>query len=146
MKVGKTFHISYAHALAGHPGKCRSLHGHNARIEVELEGEVDLISGMVADFEEIVEGIGDRVKRDLDHKLILHSKDFLNRFHQLGDTEEVVLLRFPPTAEILASLVRFWTKMRFPENQITVRFWETDTSFAECRQYEVFHEHIEEGF
>ena len=46
--------------------------------------------------------------------------------------DEVVVLYYPPTAEILAALICGWLVDLFDCKSYRVRFWETDNCFVEC--------------
>ncbi|MDP2600705.1 MAG: 6-carboxytetrahydropterin synthase, partial [Deltaproteobacteria bacterium] len=37
--VTKTIHFCYGHRLLNYNGKCRHLHGHNARVEIDVAAE-----------------------------------------------------------------------------------------------------------
>ena len=68
-------YFSSAHQLKGYEGKCEEIHGHNWKVEIEVEGnELDKV-GMLIDFKElknILKGVID----ELDHKtrLLLERK------------------------------------------------------------------------
>ncbi len=147
MKVVKSFGLSYAHALPTHPGKCKRLHGHNARVEVEIEGKVQS-TGMVLDFGDISSRLITPVMDLLDHKTILQDIDPHCDYWKnpnISTEELVVLSEFPPTAEVLANLIcrlveenlHQWILEIFPKTVyppslgISIRFWETDTCYVE---------------
>ena len=52
-RVVKKLHFSYGHRLLGYQGKCAHPHGHNAEVELELEGNSLDAVGMLIDFGEI---------------------------------------------------------------------------------------------
>ena len=52
-KVSKAIEFCYGHRLLNYDGKCRHLHGHNARAEIELNSEELDDRGMVFDFSDI---------------------------------------------------------------------------------------------
>ncbi len=93
-----TEEISYAHRLQNHPGKCKTLHGHNALLYLELTGEVDEPTGMVIDFGDIKDVI-----RQLDHQTILEKTDPL--VFLISKVHPVVQHGGPPTAENLAGFL-----------------------------------------
>ncbi len=60
-------HFSSAHALRGYGGDCERLHGHNFRVEaVVYGGELDSL-GLLIDFRELNELLGE-VVGELDHR------------------------------------------------------------------------------
>ena len=58
--------FSAAHRLVGSGGKCESMHGHNFRVVLTVEGERLDGSGMVVDFG-VLKGILNSVLSGLDH-------------------------------------------------------------------------------
>ena len=60
-------HFSAAHFLAGYPGVCANLHGHNWEVEVFLRGRKTDAVGMLADFRRLKAAIHAAVE-PLDHK------------------------------------------------------------------------------
>lgn len=127
-RVTKFIEFCYGHRLLNYEGKCRYLHGHNGRVEIELTSERLDARGMVRDFTEIKRAIQGWIDAHLDHKMILCKKDpvlpILKRLQ-----EPVFVLPVNPTAENLAKLIFEETKrLGFPVR--SVRLWETDQSFA----------------
>lgn len=115
-----------------HPGKCINLHGHNARVEIELSSEKLDGLGMVMDFYKIREAIGHWIDETLDHKMILCEKDPLVAVLQ-NEGEPIVLTKENPTAEVLARMIfEEARKRRIPVSKVTL--WETENSSA------VYHE------
>ena len=57
-RVGRFIDFCYGHRIPGHSGKCKNLHGHNARVEIVCEGPLDEL-GMVVDFAEIKSRLSD---------------------------------------------------------------------------------------
>lgn len=133
MRISKHYDISMGHRLHRHPGKCSRLHGHNYRITLYAEGEVDN-DGMVFDFS-LFDEYFDWVKR-WDHRTLLYVDDPLvqplieltNRYTSIGS---VVVVPFIPTAENIAQHVLD----RFP-NLSAVKVQETRrcVAFAERGQ------------
>ena len=60
-------HFSGAHFLAGYPGVCANLHGHNWEVEVFLRGRTTDSMGMLVDFRQAKEAIHETIDA-LDHK------------------------------------------------------------------------------
>jgi 6-pyruvoyltetrahydropterin/6-carboxytetrahydropterin synthase len=126
--VTKTIQVCYGHRLLNYAGKCRHLHGHNGKVEIELSSERLDRRGMVRDFEEIKRTLQRWIDTTLDHTMLLRKDDPLAatlRAHH----ERYVLLETNPTAEAIAQLIFLYaTRHGFPVT--TVRLWETDQSFA----------------
>lgn len=116
MIIYKTLEFAAAHKICakGYKGKCKNLHGHNYKVEVWIKDSVFNLTkfGMLADFTDIK-----KVVMELDHK-------YLND----------IVDKTKPTAEnisiwIVDELERLF---RNPERTlITVRVWETSTSYSE---------------
>lgn len=69
MRVCKIFRFDAAHYLPEYDGKCKNMHGHGWRLEVELEGNVEA-DGMVLDFSELKRVVNHLVIDHLDHRLL----------------------------------------------------------------------------
>ena len=69
MKVGTNWvGFTVGHRIAGHP-KCGRIHGHNLRVRVIVDGEVDAKTGMVVDFGVLKKALSDIVD-PLDHHFL----------------------------------------------------------------------------
>lgn len=114
--IAKTFDFDAAHFLPNVPEghKCRRLHGHTYRVEVQLQGEVDG-RGMVVDYAEISRA-WESIHAALDHRLLNDVPGLEN-----------------PTTEHLAP----WILERFvgalPET-VAVRVYESSTTWCEVRR------------
>ena len=108
-RIGRTYRFESAHHLPllpeGH--KCKNLHGHNYRLDVVLQGEIDA-RGFIKDFAEIDGEIAPLIKL-IDHQL-------------LNDVEGLE----NPTAEVIAA----WFFARI-EGCESVRVYENDNCWAE---------------
>jgi len=131
-KVTREIHFCYGHRLLEYEGKCRHLHGHNGKVEIELTSEKLDSLGMVLDFTEIKTVIQSWIDRELDHRMILRKDDpILATMQQMG--EPYYLLDDNPTAEAIAKLIFIYAQSQgFPVTE--VRLWETPYSFASYNQ------------
>lgn len=127
-QVVKEIHFCYGHRLMNYDGKCAHPHGHNGKIEIELEAQKLDERGMVYDFGDIKEIIQKWVDHELDHKMILKKNDPLVKIlKDLG--EPYFTMDANPTAESLARLVFDYSKSKqLPISRVT--FWETPSSSA----------------
>jgi 6-pyruvoyltetrahydropterin/6-carboxytetrahydropterin synthase len=66
-----SFRFEAAHHLPRLPAdhKCRRLHGHGYRIEIEVSGPIDPVTGWYMDFAEI-RRMTDPVRQQLDHQVL----------------------------------------------------------------------------
>lgn len=127
-KVTREIHFCYGHRLLKYQGRCRYLHGHNGRVEIELASAALDRLGMVRDFGEIKRKIQGWIDEHLDHKMILSRKDpALPPLRRLG--EPLYVMDANPTAEAIAKLIYdVARRLRLPVT--AVRLWETPYSFA----------------
>jgi len=108
------------HALRGYRGKCENPHGHNYRIRVTLAGEkLDQI-GLLFDFKDLKQVMGDIIDQ-LDHQFL----NDIEPFKQLN-----------PSAENLAKFFYDEARQRLhtaTNGQVSVKdvtVWETETTTA----------------
>ncbi|EIC27969.1 MULTISPECIES: 6-carboxytetrahydropterin synthase QueD [Methylomicrobium] len=108
-----------AHALRDYPGDCRRLHGHNWKVETEVQARVLNDIGIAIDFKAI-KAATRQLADSLDHR-------FLNDIEPFD--------RINPTAENLAAW--FFRQLSAALNSTHVKvnavtLWETDTA---CVRY-----------
>jgi len=106
-----------AHRLVGSGGKCESLHGHNFKVELEVEGERLDDKGMLLDFG-LLKGLLHTVLEKLDHR-------DLNEIEALGGNS--------PSSEILARYILGEVGKKMPSSGVKVRsvtVRESDTASA----------------
>lgn len=110
--LGRTYRFEAAHQLPllpeGH--RCRRLHGHNYRVDIETAGELDA-RGFVMDFAEL-DALVEPLIAQVDHRLL----------NDIAGLEN-------PTAEIIAQ----WFLERISAAS-AVRVYETDDCWAEVRR------------
>lgn len=131
-KVTKHIDFCYGHRLLNYEGMCRHLHGHNARVEIDIEAETLDERGMVYDFSDIKEVVKSWVDATLDHRMLLNKADpMIPVLKERG--EQCFIMDGNPTAENIAKLIfKFARKQKLPVTE--VRLWETPTSFATYRE------------
>jgi 6-pyruvoyltetrahydropterin/6-carboxytetrahydropterin synthase len=129
--VTKQVFFCYGHRLMNYEGKCRHPHGHNGRVEIELQADRLDDKGMVHDFSEIGRVMKGWIDANLDHRMLLRGDDpLVVALEKLG--EPVFLMTENPTAEAIAQLIFEQVKLQgFPVTE--VRVWETESSFAAYR-------------
>ena len=130
-KVTKELNFCYGHRLMEYEGKCRFLHGHNGRVEIELQSEELDSIGMVRDFTEVKRVIQAWLDETMDHKMLLRSDDpIVQTLTKLG--EPLFIFKGNPTAESIARVIYdFALSKGFPVSE--VRMWESEDSFATFR-------------
>ena len=93
LNVCKEFVFDSAHHLPGYNGPCANLHGHQWKLEVEVSGEVDKLSGMVVDFVKMKKAVTEVIINKFDHHLI-------NDIMPLPTAENMVMYMVPILEEI----------------------------------------------
>ena len=127
-RVTEEVRFCYGHRLMEYEGLCARIHGHNARVVIELSApELDK-KGFVADFLDIERSGKDWILAAFDHRLILREDDPVIPF--LKEAGEVfVTLPVNPSAENFAKII--FDHLREQGAPVTaVRFYETETSIA----------------
>ena len=139
IRVTKKFTFDMAHALYGHDGLCKNIHGHTYKLAVTLLGSViDMPGaskdGMVIDFSDFKSMVQKQIVSLYDHALVLNGGSPHAKFQNLDvGFEKVVYFKGQPTCENL--VFDFVEKIRphLPANvQLHhLRLDETPTSYAE---------------
>ncbi len=130
--ITREINFCYGHRLLNHPGKCRHLHGHNARVEIVLFSEQLNAQGMVRDFEEIKTLVASWIEAHLDHKMILCKTDpIIPALKTLG--ESYLAIDEAPTAEVLSKMIYdYCLTQNLPIYEVGL--WETEKSRASYRR------------
>tara|TARA_B100000749_G_C18447906_1_gene475031 strand:+ start:2860 stop:3291 length:432 start_codon:yes stop_codon:yes gene_type:complete len=127
--VTKVMRFEYGHRILNHPGKCKRLHGHSGKVEFTVYGPINEETGMVVDFGDIGSSVGELIKHNLDHRTFLQIGDPLI---EAVSQDEVIITTGPPTAENLAVMILEQSSPLLSGRDISVKFWETEDSYAEC--------------
>lgn len=118
-EIAKTWTFSAAHRLDGMPEghPCACMHGHNYKVTVFVQGELDE-TAMVLDYRRM-DVFGEWIKSSVDHQVL-----------------NMLFPQLNPTAERLAHL--FYTKARllFGDGVVGARVSEGDNTYAEYRRDE----------
>ena len=126
--ISRQFTFCYAHRLQGHSGKCAQLHGHNGTAKIELQTGQLNSQGMVIDFIDVKNLIGNWIDETLDHRTILKEDDPLACVLR-KQGEPILVLPVEPTAENLAKLIYEQAKT-FGLPVLAVTLWETEKCSA----------------
>lgn len=122
-RVTREIDFCYGHRLLNYDGKCRYLHGHNGRAVISIEGSELDSRGMVLDFSDIKKAVSTWIDENLDHRMILCSRDpVVPMLEEMG--EPLYLLDENPTAENIAKLIYDQTRAH-DVPIVEVRLWET---------------------
>lgn len=131
-----------AHALYGHDGPCRNIHGHTYHLEVTIRGEAlresgDARDGMVMDFAELKWLVQREIIQHFDHALVLNK----NSPHAaLAENPycsgKLVLVPYQPTCENLLADFKCRLEHHFNAHLqlVSMRLCETPSSYAEWKK------------
>lgn len=145
----KRVEFDAAHRVAGHEGKCKSLHGHRYAVELTLvrsDAGVD-DTGFVVDFGVIKERVGGWIDEHLDHTTLYDEHDefmvaMRERYLEIqdrcpelagGELRSWYAMKRPPTAENIAAMLHTEATKLMPRGVqvLRVRVYETPTSYAD---------------
>ena len=116
--VTKCFGFEASHHLPDYDGACNRLHGHSYKLHVTVSGSVDEATGMIIDFNILKEVVKEKVVDKYDHRYL---NDFFSN----------------PTAENMVQHIFKELSVKFSKMGLSlesVKLWETESSFAECRR------------
>lgn len=124
LKVIKTF--SAAHNLRDYKGKCENLHGHNWKIEVEVQGNKLGKSGMLIDFHDLKKMVEDIIAK-LDHSYL----NEIPPFDKINPTSENLAKYIFKSLSLKLSALKLGGSASGGKTQSSkVTVWESDTACA----------------
>jgi len=139
IRITKAYKFDMAHALPGHDGLCKNIHGHSYELLVTLIGEPITEPGspklgMVIDFKDLKHIIKDLIVDELDHALILRDDSPETLLSEMKKNfDRIVLVDFQPTSENMIIDFAERIKKALPANVKLhhLKLWETVTSYTE---------------
>ncbi len=76
VRVSKEFRFEMAHALYGHDGPCKTIHGHSYQLTVTIIGDPSLEknskAGMIIDFSDLKRLVEQAIISVFDHSIVLN--------------------------------------------------------------------------
>lgn len=148
-EITKEFNFSYGHLLPNHDGKCRNLHGHNAKVFITVSRDVvdepgSAQEGMVMDFGDLKKIVNETIIDKWDHKFLACGDEWpvvaaINTKAKENDSlppyDQIVLIGMRTTAENMAGIIynaiREQIYLAYKAKVTRVRFYETETSYAD---------------
>jgi len=141
IRLTKEFGFELAHALYGHDGLCKNIHGHSYKLFVTVIGEpiTDKNNpkyGMVIDFSDLKKIVKEEIVDRLDHALMVNNdtsqvniKEALSGIVSL----RIVDVNYQTTCENMVVDFAERIKNRLPEGVLlhSIKLNETATSYAE---------------
>lgn len=139
IRVSKQFTFDMAHALYGHDGLCRNIHGHTYHLTITLKGSIlqqtgHPRDGMVMDFADLKEIVRKHILSNFDHALLLNGKSSHGELTSLKNNfEKITFTPYQPTCENLLLDIVELLQNALPHNVTlySVKLNETPTSYAE---------------
>ncbi len=135
-RVTREMEFCYGHRLLNYYGKCRHLHGHNAKVVITLESQSLDDRGILVDFADIKVTIQQWIDDNLDHNLLLCREDPLIPM-LINQNERFFVMNTNPTAENIARLI-FDQAATLGLPVVEVIIWETIHCNASYRRNAVF--------
>ncbi len=140
VRITKQFTFETGHALYGHDGKCKNIHGHSYKLSVTIFGKPlgDSKSskfGMIMDFSDLKKIVKEEIVNPLDHATIFNKNtphlQLANKLKSIG--HKVVLVDYQPTSEMLVIDFAKKIKKRLSGDiqLFSLKLQETATCFAE---------------
>jgi len=139
IRITKEFDFEMAHALHGHDGPCRFIHGHSYKLSVTVRGKPvydhdSPRNGMVMDFKELKVIVKGHIISRFDHALVLSNLSVISGLDAGGELlGKLIRVDFQPSSENL--LIHFAGILRplMPPGVelFAMRLCETATSCAE---------------
>ncbi|PQB05404.1 6-pyruvoyl trahydropterin synthase family protein [Aureitalea marina] len=140
IRLTKKFSFETGHALYGHDGKCRNLHGHSYKLSVTVIGtpiddSTNPKYGMVIDFSDLKKIVKEEIVDVFDHATVFNGNsphdELANELIKRG--HHVLLVDYQPTSEMM--VIDFANKIqKHLPNHIklhSLKLYETATSYAE---------------
>lgn len=140
IRITKEFTFETGHALYGHDGKCKNIHGHSYKLSVTVLGNPvsdsnDPKFGMIMDFSDLKKIVKEEIVDRFDHATIFNKNtphiDLANNLKSLG--HNIVLVDYQPTSEMLVTDFADKIKNRLPKNikLFSLKLRETASCYAE---------------
>lgn len=145
LKLTKIFHFEMAHAIHGHAGNCKNIHGHSYELHVTVSSgliEKGFIPapGFMIDFKEIKKLVSSAVIEKFDHCLLL-SRNFIAANPSLASLQNLVIFEAEPTAENMLLHIKQALQDTFPGTikLMGLKLFETKDSYAEWTEKDFLH-------
>jgi len=143
-KICKAIEVENGHMLSKHPDKCKYPHGHTRKVEFVLEAAELDDNDMVCDFKIIKTALGEWLD-SYDHAINTQDPAY-QQFKEMYGERVIGFDNQDPTTEVMAKAIfdhaqqaladyAKTPEVRYPLNEaarlVTVRVWETTSSWAE---------------
>ena len=138
-RIAKEFSFDMAHMLDGHDGKCKNLHGHTYKLQVEVAGDLHQAgakSGMVMDYSDLKAIVKTHILDEMDHAFIYDTtSERETKVAKLLQDLNSKTFGMPvrTTAEQMAKFI--FERLQAVGLPVSlIRLWETPSSYCEYSQ------------
>ena len=140
IRITKQFTFEMGHALYGHDGKCRNIHGHSYKLSVTVIGEPIADTshaklGMVIDFGDLKKIVKEEIVDPFDHATVFNKNTPHAELAKVLENEghKVILTDYQPTSENMVIDFAEKIKSKLPKGIALhcLKLRETETAFAE---------------
>ena len=130
--VTKSFKIPIGHRLSKHKGRCSSIHGHNIKIDVEIQREKLNKNDMVIDFYDL-KRIANETIDNWDHAMLLNQFDNVSAGYP--SQRMITVTCGDPTSENMCFILYniMYDKFIAHDEELklkSITIWESDESYA----------------
>ena len=115
LSVGRVFRFEAAHKLPDHKGKCKNLHGHGYKLEIEVTSKLES-NGMIVDFGDLKKKVEASIINLFDH-------GYLNDHLEIPTAENLFL---EIVNVISLRLSGIYDHMKL----VRAKLWETENCYA----------------
>ena len=140
IRVTKSFGFETGHALYGHDGLCKNIHGHSYKLFVTVTGTPiseanHAKNGMVIDFKDLKTIVKSEIVDVFDHAMVLNNNSPHSELATILSSQEhkVIRVDYQPTSEnmVIDFANRIASKLPSHIKLFKVRLNETATAYAE---------------
>jgi 6-pyruvoyltetrahydropterin/6-carboxytetrahydropterin synthase len=140
IRVTKSFGFETGHALYGHDGLCKNIHGHSYKLFVTVIGKPIIDAnhaknGMVIDFKDLKTIVKSEIVDVFDHAMVLNINSPHSELATVLSSQEhkVIRVDYQPTSEnmVIDFANRIASKLPSHIKLFKVRLNETATAYAE---------------
>ena len=138
IRLTRSFSFEMAHALEGHDGKCKNIHGHSYKLKVTVRGNPrndkrSPKNGMLIDFGDLKAIVNHRICDVFDHALVLKDDSDILSMIQDQKNLKIIPVPYPPTCEnlLIDFAQRLKDKLPSEVELYALKLTETASSYGE---------------
>lgn len=141
ISVTKSMTFDAAHMLTDYKGECSNLHGHTYTVQATVAKPVSIPMGFVIDYNEL-EMVLRSIVKPMDHAFIVgkargSAEDDIKLMCEKHHLKLYELNEARSSSENIACELRSKLQEAFKEAEVSIKLWETPTSFCNINSIEV---------